>query len=244
MKAMWRPLRFSISVALVMAGLALLTLGIGGIVARQPSPRLIDARCLEPGREAPCPDDSLGIRISFITPTPTAAAETITLPDPSATPVSVATTADAIGRMIIAKAGTDAPIVVKGIDANNAMEAPDSPYEVAWYDFSARPGQKGNAVFSAHVDWYPNIMGAFWGLRNLEKGDVIRVVLADGSEYRYRVTENYLVNADNAPVAEILGATAGETITLITCDGTFVRDENGYGSYLARRIVRAERIFT
>lgn len=241
MRALLNSIRLSISIAAIVGGLGLLSLGISGMVAPAPSPKPIDARCLEPGREYLCPGEGSrsGISISFATPTPP-----VSLPDPSVTPISVETTAGAIGRMIAAKAGIDAPIVVKGIDAQGVMEAPDTPYEIAWYDFTRLPGQGGNAVFSGHVDWYPNIKGVFWGLRSLKKGDIIRIVLADNREYSYRVIESYLVDADSAAVADIVGDTGSEVITLITCDGTFIRNSQGEGEYLGRRIVRAERIFT
>jgi hypothetical protein len=52
-------------------------------------------------------------------------------------------------RLVIPKMGIDAPVTVKGLDASGAMQNPNGPEDVAWYDFTARPGQGGNTVFSA-----------------------------------------------------------------------------------------------
>ena len=73
----------------------------------------------------------------LITPTPTARASTA-LP----------------ARLVIPKIGVDAPVAVKGLDPNGAMQNPNGPEDVAWCDFTSRPGQGGNAVFSGHLDYH------------------------------------------------------------------------------------------
>lgn len=172
------------------------------------------------------------------TPTPTPVATATATPVPTPTPSNAA-----IARMVIEKLGVDAAVQVKGVDENYVMEVPDTPHLVAWYDFTGYPGYGKNAVFSAHVDWYPNIRGAFWGLNTLEQGDVVKVILEDGTEYQYKVTTKVLYDADNAPMDEILEQNVEkEVVTLITCGGRFVKDSNGLGSYLDRWIVRAERV--
>ena len=56
--------------------------------------------------------------------------------------------------LVIPDAKVDATIVTMGIDENGVMQSPHNAYDVAWYDFSARPGFGGNAVFSGHVDYH------------------------------------------------------------------------------------------
>mgnify|MGYP001798816167 CR=1 FL=1 len=42
---------------------------------------------------------------------------------------------------------------MKGITADNVMEAPNGPKDIAWYSFTTKPGLgTGNAAFSGHVD--------------------------------------------------------------------------------------------
>jgi hypothetical protein len=47
------------------------------------------------------------------------------------------------------------------------MPSPDNAWDVAWYDFSARPGAGSNAVFSGHVDYHDVGPAVFWNLRDL-----------------------------------------------------------------------------
>ena len=136
----------------------------------------------------------------------------------------------------------DAPVVVRGVDANGVMEAPSGPTDVAWYDLrsddSDRPGFGGNAVFSAHVDYIDYGPAVFWNLKDLEIGDLIEVWLQDGVVYRYSVVAKDQVPAQDAPVGDIVGRTPREVVTLITCGGGW----DGY-QYNQRVVVRAERIF-
>lgn len=159
----------------------------------------------------------------------------IPTPTPEATPPSNAP----IQRLVIPGIGVDAPVVVLGIDANGAMESPDGPWVVAWYDFSVRPGFKGNAVFSGHVDYHDVGPAVFWDVRDLKKGDEVRVRLADGTLYRYEVTALNSFEADAAPVKEIVGPTPNEVVTLITCGGTF---DSSVRQYSHRVVVRAKRL--
>ena len=70
-------------------------------------------------------------------------------------------------RIVIPNAKVDAPLVTLGIDANGVMESTKNATDVAWYNFSARPGTAGNAVFSGHVDYHDVGEAVFWNLRDL-----------------------------------------------------------------------------
>lgn len=162
-------------------------------------------------------------------------------PGPSPTPIpDLPPPSDApIDRIVINRVDVAAPVITMGVDAAGVMEAPNNAYDVAWYDFSARPGFGGNAVFAAHVDYYNVGPAVFWGLKDLEQGDIIEIHLADGTVIPYGVTVKQQYDAATAPVQEIVGPTSAETVTLITCSGTF----NGATSqYDQRLVVRAERI--
>jgi LPXTG-site transpeptidase (sortase) family protein len=144
-----------------------------------------------------------------------------------------------ITRLIIEKAKIDAPIVEKGVDEQGVMQAPDNATDVAWYDFSGRPGFGSNVVFAAHVDYIHVGPAVFWNLKDLEPGDIIRVQLADGSEYRYSVDFKQQFDAETAPVNDIVGSTPQEMVTLITCGGVF---NSATHQYDKRLVVRAKRV--
>ncbi len=132
----------------------------------------------------------------------------------------------------------DAPVVSLGVLPDGVMESPHTPTDVGWYRFSAQPGSAGNAVFAGHVDYANYGPAVFFRLRELKFGDVIRVQLEDGSSFAYSVVSSHVYDADDAPVQEIVGPTANETITLITCTGVFDRNVLEYDK---RLVVRAER---
>jgi LPXTG-site transpeptidase (sortase) family protein len=144
-----------------------------------------------------------------------------------------------IVRISAARVGINAPVEVLTLDSAGAMADPSTPNAVAWYDFSARPGQLGNVVFAGHVDYERYGPAVFWRLRDLKPGDRVDVTLADGTVFNYEVASLNYYDAATAPVKEITGPTPIESITLITCGGNFNRSNLSYNQ---RLIVRATRV--
>lgn len=143
-------------------------------------------------------------------------------------------------RLVIPSIDVDAGIVVVGVDASGAMGTPSNGWDVGWHDFSAVPGQPGNSVMTGHVDYYDIGAAVFWGLRELNPGDEVQVHLSDGDgvvSYEVTGVESYAAGA--APVDAIIGPTADDVLTLITCDGWFNPSVREYDH---RLVVRAERI--
>jgi LPXTG-site transpeptidase (sortase) family protein len=142
--------------------------------------------------------------------------------------------------MVIDRIGVNAPVVAKGMDANYVPVVPLNSYQVAWYTFSAQPGTGGNAVFAGHVTWSGRAV--FYNLNQLAAGDLIHVKKPDGQSYTYAVTESFTVSEDDpgAP-SRVMGPTASDMITIITCDGEFyyTGDPVFRGSYTNRRVIRA-----
>jgi LPXTG-site transpeptidase (sortase) family protein len=160
-------------------------------------------------------------------------------PPPTPSPNFIPGSDAPIARLVIPSVDIDAPVITMGVDPDGVMQSPFNGYDTAWYDFSARPGFGGNAVFSGHVDYYDIGPAVFWGLKDLDPGDVIEVHLGDGTVYRYATVSRQAYDAVTAPVAEIVGHTPVETVTLITCSGTFNSLTRQYDE---RLVVRAERI--
>jgi LPXTG-site transpeptidase (sortase) family protein len=170
-----------------------------------------------------------------------AAASTVAIPSPTPQPRPPLAPAEPAlpQRIVIPKIGVDAPVSVKSLDADGTMQPPNGPEDVAWYDFTARPGSGGNAVFSAHVDYHDYGPAVFAGLKDLKEGDAIEVRAADGAAYRYRVAVSVTYPAAEAPVEHIVGPTSREAVTLITCTGSFDASSRQYSH---RLVVRAERV--
>ena len=151
-------------------------------------------------------------------------------------------------RLLIPSISVDAPLTMRVVtqDANGAatMANPDGPEDVVWYDFSAfsglggRPGVGGNTVLSGHVDYHNYGPAVFWDLGKLEVGAEIVIHLRDGTEYKYTVQWNKTVEPSSTTWSDIVASTPQESLTMITCAGTF---DSSTRSYDQRRVVWALR---
>ncbi|KAA0231985.1 class F sortase [bacterium] len=129
---------------------------------------------------------------------------------------------------------------------SNQLDTPHDPLKTGWYYIYDKPGFRGTAVFSAHVDYYPNIIGPFNKLKNSEIGDDIVVVMENGLEYKYRVIRKERYDVATIPMGDLIWPTNKpadtEWVTLITCGGEFrSATPGGPGEYLHRDVVVAER---
>lgn len=177
------------------------------------------------------------VRAGAGTPVPT---ET---PSPSPTPLPPLLARDVRYRVVIERIGVDAPVVTFGMDSEGAPEVPLNGADVAWYDFSAHPGTGSNAVFAGHVGW-SYAQAVFWNLKGLQPNDIIRLAAEDGTELVYSVSENFLVDPDDPDSLSVMAPTATDSVTLITCGGTWLSDAGEIfgGHYTNRVIVRAQLV--
>lgn len=178
------------------------------------------------------------------TPTTPATATKTPEPTPTETPTPYAGN---VARLKIPRFNVDSTIEPIGLTTDNALDVPKDPHNTGWYNIYSKPGWGGNAVFSAHVDYYPNIRGPFYNLAKAEVGDEIIVVMENGVEYKYRVISNTRYPVDEMPTGDLIKAAGKpddvEWITLITCGGRFqsYSGDGGPGEYLDRDVVIAER---
>ncbi|MCC7364677.1 MAG: class F sortase [Dehalococcoidia bacterium] len=180
------------------------------------------------------------------TPTPTLTTE------PEATPTATPTPPPYDGAVTLLKIPqleVSSKIENIGLLPDNRLDVPHDPYNTGWYDIYDKPGFGGNAVFSAHVDYYPNIIGPFNKLATLrpDGDDEIVIQMEDGREYRYVVIRVTRYDANNIPMGDIIWPQnkpeGEEWITLITCGGELQRlYPGGPGTYLQRDVVVARRV--
>jgi hypothetical protein len=175
-------------------------------------------------------------QVAAVPASPSAVPSFATTPAPSASsaaPVAAVQPA----RLVIPRLGVQAPIENKGIDSRNQMEAPDRPFDVAWYPFTAKPGSGGNAVFAGHKDFAGVGPAVFWRLGELSAGDTIQVVGADQKQLSYRVTGTSDYTLSTIPMASEGGWGGNLFPPHFTCAGAYTRS----AGYDHRLVVRAQR---
>jgi len=171
------------------------------------------------------------------------------LPSPTQTPARRMASGQPPVRIVIPAIAVDAEVMVLGMDAQGVPQVPDRTNSrqpgqvVAWYDFSAQPGQGSNAVFAGHVTW-DRAPAVFWALGRLSPGDQVQVVLRGGSRLLYQVTETFMVDPAQPDAIRVMYPTTEDMVTLITCGGTFVPDRTSPlgGDYTRRVVVRAKLV--
>lgn len=139
----------------------------------------------------------------------------------------------------IAKASVDSQVENQEI-VNGVMQNPSGPYIVSWYKETGKLGEDDNIVMAGHLDYWDVGQAVFFNLGKLKKGDLVEVTGADKTVHTYKVewVRNYkTADLDQKGVQKIVGKTAKEELTLITCGGPFDYQK---GEYLERMVVRAQ----
>ena len=148
-----------------------LALAAGGCVAAEPS-----------ALSEPTPVPETAAATATATPPATVAEQATPEPTPEPTPYD-----GRLSKMRIPSLGVEAPIEAIGlIPGQNKLDVPQ-PRNVGWYDIYDKPGFGTSSLYSAHKDYYPDILGPFHKLTELQAGNLVVVVMDDGREYVYEV---------------------------------------------------------
>ncbi|WP_410816601.1 class F sortase [Micromonospora sp. 050-3] len=123
-------------------------------------------------------------------------------------------------RVSIPSLKATAAIVALGLQADGAMQVPDSATDVGWFTKAPTPGALGPAVLAGHVNWKGR-RGTFFDLGKLPVGAGITVDRQDGSTAMFTVTKVEQHPKDRFPTAGVYGATDHAALRLITCGGEF-----------------------
>ncbi len=228
-RAVRSPLLRVLGTLTLVSGLALTSFGLYRLLDPEqsaPPPSLASQHRTDPGAVY---DRPLGTA-----PTSTASPVPVLAAPPVEPPLR-----DEAYRLIIDRIGVNAGVFTFGVDANRVPEVPLNATDVAWYNFSARPGTGSNAVFAGHVTW--GGPAVFYDLDSLEPGDKIVLRGDDGTELGYVVSETFLVDATDPNSLAVMSATSNDVITIITCGGSFyyTGDPIFNGDYTHRRVIRA-----
>jgi sortase (surface protein transpeptidase) len=137
--------------------------------------------------------------------------------DYRATPVPV--------RLEIPAIGVDTRLQRLGRAQDGTVEVPEGPrqwQEAGWYEGGTRPGDPGSAVILGHVDSRRDGPAVFYRLRELRRGDQIKVVRADGSIVRFGVERTEQYPKTRFPTDDVYYPTlTTPELRLVTCGGEF-----------------------
>lgn len=125
--------------------------------------------------------------------------------------------------------GVDRSLLRLGLDKNDQLQVPtmaqaDQP---GWYRYSPPPGDIGPSVIAGHVD-STHGPAVFYRLRELDKGDTIKVRRADGRLAIFTVDKVRLVQKRRFPTEQVYGPIRYAGLRLITCGGGYDSSRGGY----------------
>lgn len=135
-------------------------------------------------------------------------------------------------RLIIPKINVDAGFEYVGLAPDGAMGAPQGPADVAWFNRSPRPGEKGSSLVAGHFGWRDNIPAVFDNLHELKKGDKVYVIDDKGVSTVFVVRElrRYDLTSD---ASSVFISNDGEAhLNLITCEGVWDPVSRSYSKRL------------
>jgi hypothetical protein len=132
-------------------------------------------------------------------------------------------------RIVIPAIHVDASLVDLARGADGVLAAPPSDEldKAGWYAKGTVPGRIGPAVIAGHVDWVDRI-AVFHRLDQLQEGDVITVVMNDGSKVRFGVDDVRKVSKFHFPTKSVYGPTPDAELRVITCGGPWDDARNIY----------------
>ena len=141
-------------------------------------------------------------------------------------------------RIAIPAIGVSARVVGLGLNVDRTMQTPRDFAQTGWYRPGPEPGERGAAVIVGHVDSRRG-PAVFYRLRELRRGDLIRIVRAGGSVVRFRVEGLERWRKAEFPTRRVFRRTRVSTLRLVTCSGPF---DAASGHYLDNTIVYAVRV--
>lgn len=138
-------------------------------------------------------------------------------------------------RLKIPVIDVNAEIQNVGVTQAGEMAVPSNAFDVGWFELGPRPGEKGSAVISGHVDGKKGEAGVFKNLYKLKKGDKLHIKDDKGTSTVFVVQEKRIYDPGYAE--EVFSLNGKAHLNLITCDGVW---DGAKKSYSKRLVVFAD----
>ena len=113
----------------------------------------------------------------------------------------------------------DASVEYVGLTSEGAMDIPNNPDLVGWFDLGPHPGENGNAVIAGHSGMKDNVPAAFDNLKKIKKGDQIYIENGRGETTIFIVKEIKLYRKDDDASEVFDPSDDSSHLNLITCAG-------------------------
>jgi hypothetical protein len=141
-------------------------------------------------------------------------------------------------RIRIPAIAVSARVVSLEREPDRTMETPKNFDNTGWYEPGSEPGERGPAVIAGHIDSTSG-PAVFYRLRELKRGNLIRIQRADGSAARFRVEGLERWPKAAFPTRRVFGRTRLAALRVVTCSGDF---DPSTGHYVDNTIVYATRV--
>ena len=135
-------------------------------------------------------------------------------------------------RLKISRIDVDAVVKYVGITSQGAMDVPESPADVAWFNLGPRPGEVGSAVISGHYGWKNNMPAVFDGLHKLQKGDKLYIEDEKGATATFVVRELRRYSDEEEAPSVFRSSDGKAHLNLITCEGVWNKTKKSYSNRL------------
>jgi len=158
---------------------------------------------------------------------PPGASQTAALPAPSDLPTDQGPQLPVGMSVEIPSIGVKSELIGLHIQPDGYLGVPADFGVAGLWTEGAVPGTAGPAIVVGHVN---SVKGpaVFSRLNDLRPGATVVIRKADGSALTYAVERSDQYAKSSFPTEVVYGATAGPTLRLITCGGTFDRARREY----------------
>jgi len=140
-------------------------------------------------------------------------------------------------RLLIPVINVNAAIQDVGVNTKGEMDVPSNTADVGWFKLGSRPGEKGSAVISGHIDGINGKAAVFTNLQRLKKGDKLFIEDDEGRTTSFVVRESRTYDPGYAD--EVFSVNDSAHLNLITCDGVW---DDARKSYSKRLVVFADAL--
>lgn len=133
-------------------------------------------------------------------------------------------------RVCIPAIGVDAIVLQVGLNPDKTVQVPplSEVRDAAWYRNSPVPGDDGPTIILGHINSAQYGAGVFLDLHRLKVGNSVSIARGDGAVATYRISRVSAFPKSSFPTQLVYGDTAGPTVRLITCGGTFNTSTRSY----------------